>query len=497
MLPRIRLTLTVALAAACCAVAASPEAPVPAAGLQPGGQQLAEHVLNRLAYGPAPGDIERVRRMGVAAYIDEQLNPSAIPLPEALQARLAALETAQAPAGATLGAFLAARKEAREDGTGAAAQRKQLYTRMTVETEAARIERAIASPRQLEEVMVDFWYNHFNVYIGKGLDRALVASYERDAIRPYALGSFRALLGATAKHPAMLYYLDNWLSTGKDFQPRGKAGGQKAKSSGLNENYARELMELHTLGVDGGYTQKDVTELARMLTGWTYDNRELVRSNVGFAFDPRRHDRGGKEWLGRRVAGAGQAEGEQALDVLAMHPATARHVSYQLAQYFVQDDPPPALVERMAATWMASQGNIAAVLRTLFTSPEFTAPAAIGAKFKTPYQYVISAIRASGVQITKVEPVLGALNRLGMPLYGCQTPDGYKNTQDAWLNPDALNRRIAFANTLAGYAPALDAARLEATLGGALSAQTRSAVAQGPQQLQTAMILGSPDFMQR
>jgi uncharacterized protein (DUF1800 family) len=491
MFQRTRLTLV--LAACCAAPAAFAAAPTTA----PGEQQLAEHVLNRLAYGPKPGDVERVRQMGVAAYIDEQLDPAAIALPPALQDKLALLETAQAPAGAALGAFLEARKQARDEGADAAAKRKETYTRMTVQTEEARVDRAIDSPRQLEEVMVDFWYNHFNVFIGKGIDRALVASYERDAIRPNALGSFRALLGATAKHPAMLYYLDNWLSTSNDFSPRGKAAGQKAKSSGLNENYARELMELHTLGVDGGYTQKDVTELARMLTGWTYDNRDLVRSNVTFAFDARRHDRGDKDWLGQHIAAAGQSEGEHALDVLAMHPATAHHVSYQLAQYFVQDNPPPALVERMAATWMHSQGDIRAVLRTLFTSPEFTAPEAIGAKFKTPYQYAISAIRASGVQITKVEPVLGALNRLGMPLYGCQTPDGYKNTQDAWLNPDALSRRIAYASTLVGYAPALDAGQLEATLGASVSPQTRAAVESGPEKLRTAMILGSPDFMQR
>lgn len=488
-----RIRLIIAVAASCCVAPASFGATPPLAAND---QQLAEHVLNRMAYGPKSGDIERVRQMGVMAYIDEQLNPAAIPLPASLQEKLAVLETAQAPAGVTLANFLEARKEAKEEGVDAKGMRKQVYTRMAVQTEAARIDRSIESPRQLEEVMVDFWYNHFNVFIGKGIDRALAASYERDAIRPNALGSFRSLLGATAKHPAMLYYLDNWLSTSNDFKPRGKAAGQKAKSQGLNENYARELMELHTLGVDGGYTQKDVTELARMLTGWTYDNRDLMLSNVTFSFDARRHDHGAKEWLGQHIDDAGQAEGEHALDVLAMHPATAHHVSYQLAQYFVQDNPPAALVDHMAATWMRTQGDIASVLRTLFTSPEFMSSSAIGAKFKTPYQYVISAIRASGVQITQIEPVLGALNRLGMPLYGCQTPDGYKNTQDAWLNPDALSRRIAFANTLAGYAPTLDAAQLKGTLGTSVSPQTLKTVESEPEKLRAAMILGSPDFMQ-
>jgi uncharacterized protein (DUF1800 family) len=321
-----------------------------------------------------------------------------------------------------------------------------------------------------------------------------VASYERDAIRPYALGSFRALLGATAKHPAMMYYLDNWLSTSNGFIAlAGKTGGPKV--SGLNENYARELMELHTLGVDGGYTQQDVTELARMLTGWTYDNRDLVGSNVTFKFDARRHDHGDKVWLGRHIADQGQAEGEHALDVLAMHPATAHHISYQLAQYFVRDDPPPALVEKMARAWLQNEGDIGAVLHVLFASAEFAAPANAGAKFKTPYQFVISALRASNAPV-KIDAVTAALSRLGMPLYGCQTPDGYKNTETAWLNPDALSRRISYARSLAGAAPALDAAQLETTLGTAVSARTRAAVAGGPAELRTTMLLGSPDFMQ-
>jgi uncharacterized protein (DUF1800 family) len=347
--------------------------------------------------------------------------------------------------------------------------------------------------------MVDFWYNHFNVFAGKGIDRALVASYERDAIRPYALGSFRALLGATAKHPAMLFYLDNAVSSA----PRPDA---KGKARGLNENYARELMELHTLGVEGGYTQRDVTELARMLTGWTFDQRRLVNRGETFRFDANRHDGGAKTWLGHAIAPAGQQEGEYALDVLAMHPATARHVTRELARYFVSDDPPPALVDRMAATWLASQGDIRAVLATLFASREFMAAGAAGAKFKTPYQFVVSAVRAAAVPVTNVEPLVGALNQLGMPLYGCQTPDGYRNTQDAWLNPDALTRRIAFVTALAagrlplvpqGDAPPLDPVRVQATLAGSVSARTLGIVQRNPDNLRAAMLLGSPDFMQR
>ena len=461
-------------------------------------EQAAAHVLNRLAFGPRPGDIERVTQMGVQRYIDSQLYPDAIPMPQALTDRLAALETVQQPIGESLGRFVALREMVKDDNEGAKAKRRAVLVTMAEQAAEARIARAVDSPRQLQEVMVDFWYNHFNVFEGKGIDRALVASYERDAIRPYALGSFRELLGATAKHPAMLYYLDNWQSTVNGYTPpRGRRQlpeqGAKAKASGLNENYARELMELHTLGVDGGYTQQDVTELARMLTGWTFNGRQLVLHNETFEFDAARHDKGDKVWLGHRVKSGGQAEGEYALDVLAMHPATAHHISYELAQYFVQDHPPPALVERMARSYLDSQGDIRTVLRTLFASPEFMAPAAVGAKFKTPYQYVVSAERASAAPLGEIKPIMGVLNRLGMPLYGCQTPDGYKNTQDAWLNPDALSRRIAFATALS---PQLDPAALQLALGGAISAKTQTTVAASPPKLRAALLLGSPDFMQ-
>jgi uncharacterized protein (DUF1800 family) len=495
-------------------------------------EQQAVHVLNRLAFGPRPGDVERVRRMGVQNYIDEQLHPEAIALPAGLSARLDALETVKRSAGAALGDYLELRKEVRNEEEGAKQRRRLEQQRAAREEAEARLLRAVESPRQLEEVMVDFWYNHFNVYAGKGVDRALVASYERDAIRPYALGSFRSLLGATAKHPAMLFYLDNVVSS----TPRPNA---KGRAQGLNENYARELMELHTLGVDGGYTQRDVTELARMLTGWTYDQRRLVRDGETFRFDAGRHDKGGKTWLGHEIAPGGQLEGEYALDVLAMHPATA--------QYFVSDAPPPALVERMSQAWLASQGDIRTVLKTMFSSAEFMDDAALGAKFKTPYQFVVSAARASSAPLMNVAPLVNTMSQLGMPLYGCQTPDGYKNTQDAWLNPDALTRRIAFATALAqgrlplankpvaGPPPApapaptmmqnlagsdaspamfvppaaaplpptappapvpVDAARLQATLAGALSPATLDILARHPDNLRAAMVLGSPDFMQ-
>lgn len=497
-------------------------------------QQRALHVLNRLGFGPRPGDVERVVAFGVDRYIEAQLHPETIRLPASLMSRLDALTSQDMPAGDMLAEFVAANKAAKDGDDEARQKRKETVQLIAAQTAEARLARAINSPSQLEEVMVDFWFNHFNVFAGKGLDRALVSSYERDAIRPYVLGRFRDMLGATAKHPAMLFYLDNWLSVAPGFTPPNRNGVQAVAAQtgpgGLNENYARELMELHTLGVDGGYTQRDVTELARMLTGWTFNPREMISGGATFRFAPRRHDDGDKEWLGRRIAGRGQREGEWALDVLAAHPATARHICYQLAQYFVNDTPPPALVERLSRRFLDSQGDIREVLRALFASPEFWNSAQQGLKFKTPYQYVISAARASDMTVVNIRPLLGALNQLGMPLYGCQTPDGYKNTEQAWLNPDALMRRINFATALASgrlpvarmpesgaanemgggklehvlehvqadktdTAQPVDAELLLKTLGASISSATRKIVELNPPALRAAMVLGSPDFM--
>jgi len=481
-------------------------------------QAEALHVLDRLGYGPAPGDVAHVMQIGVDRYIDEQLHPERIALPPALEQQLAALGTTQLSQRQLIVGLREAQRAARTDGEQGREQRREWVRQVDEQAAQARLLRATRSPRQLEEVMVDSWFNHFNVFVGKGLDRVLVANYEREAIRPHALGHFRDLLAATAHHPAMLFYLDNWLSVAPGYRP--PRGGVAARS-GLNENYAREIMELHTLGVDGGYTQKDVTELARMLTGWTIDPRRGSGAST-FHFDARRHDDGDKLWRGHSVAARGQAEGEWALGVLAADPATARHISGELAQYFVADQPPPALVERMTRTYLASDGDIRAVLATLFASPEFRAPAARGAKFKTPYQYVVSALRAADLPMDdmgNVRPLLATLNQLGMPLFGCQTPDGYKNTEQAWLNPDAVTRRVTFATALAtGRLPLVHAkgadrsgaaeevsaltAPLAAdalldTLAGGISAATRRTIAQAPERLQAAMVLGSPDFMRR
>jgi uncharacterized protein (DUF1800 family) len=484
----------------------------------------AAHAVNRLSFGLAPGDLERVTRGGIDRYVEEQLAPERLPLPASMTRQLELLSTTRLPQRELIQAFRDAGQAARNDSEEGKAQRRELYERVTLEAGEARLLRALQSPRQLYEVMVDFWFNHFNVFIGKGLDRVLVENYEREAIRPHALGRFQDLLKATAHHPAMLFYLDNWLSVAPGYQPARGAGALQ-KSSGLNENYARELMELHTLGVDGGYSQADVTELARMLTGWTINPRRTTGNSV-FFFDAQRHDAGAKQWLGRQIAPAGQGEGERALEVLATHPATARHISYKLAQYFVADAPPAALVDQLGARFLASGGDIRAVLAALFASPAFRDPAVHRVKFKTPYRYLLSAVRAADLTLTNVRPLLATAYQLGMPLYGCQTPDGYKNTEEAWLNPDAITRRINFATAFASgrlplarpmedllqdgdkagprqagkfnpawATPPVNAEQLLATLGSTLSTRTRETVAQSEPGLRAALLLGSPDFM--
>lgn len=514
----------------CCVTTLSLLACSSLSAAEPTPEQKALHVLDRLGYGPRPGDLDNVLAMGTDAYIEQQLQPEKLATPPELQQRLAALTTTRLSAAQLFRQYgPPALHDAADDDARKRVQ--QAANQVADEAMQARLLRAIYSPAQLQEVMTDFWFNHFNVFRGKGQeDHIWVGAYERDAIRPYALGRFRDLLGATAKHPAMLYYLDNWQSSAPT---RDRFGDSKG---GLNENYAREVMELHTLGVDGGYTQKDVTELARILTGWTYLPREWQRgSDQPFQFEPKRHDQGDKEFLDETVDNDGQAEGEHALDLLAENPATARHIAYQLAQYFVADEPPPKLVDHLARRYRQTDGNIREVLRTLFHSPEFWSTASFGSKFKTPYQYVVSATRASGVQVLNFRPLLGAMDQLGMPLYGCQTPDGYKNTENAWLNPDAMVYRLNFATALgAGRLPLLkvdqpappgdpmaiamaklvptaaplqpqnkpvdhppppDPMTLLATLGNPFSLKTSEALAAAPPPLRASLMLGSPEFM--
>jgi len=332
------------------------------------------------------------------------------------------------------------------------------------ELSEAKVLRAIYSDRQLEEVMTDFWFNHFNIFIGKGPDRYMLNAYERDVIRPHALGKFKDLLAATAKSPAMLFYLDNWQSVGPHSelalygnQPRMVRRGryvmfprpqpQKAKNrpSGLNENYAREIMELHTLGVDGGYTQRDVTELAKVLTGWSIEKPQLGGS---FRYNDRAHEPGPKYILGRKISEHGEKEGEEMLDVLAHHPSTAKFISRKLAMRFVSDNPPQSLVNRMAETFEKKDGDIREVLRTMFHSPEFWEADAYRAKMKTPFEFVVSAVRASGADVQNALPLVQTLNRMGMQLYGMQPPTGYSMKAEAWVNSSALLNRMNFALAL-------------------------------------------------
>src|SRR5215471_17727504 len=468
-----------------------------------GGAELASdreimHVLNRLAFGPALEQFQYAKSVGVERYIAEQLNPDSIPEPIELRSRLAPLETLKLDS-VQLRQLYGPLPSLRGFKPNADAEKAQRERARLVLHDAgeARILRALLSRRQLQEVLVDFWFNHFNVFSGKGLDDVWIGNYEQRAIRPFALGRFRDLLFATTKHPAMLVYLDNTLSTAPG------SPGARGRQKGLNENFAREVMELHTLGADGGYTQEDVVTLARVLTGWGVNPPDArFFPEHAAVFEGARHDYSPKVFLGHTLQSRGKAEGEEALDILARSPATARHISFELAQYFVADEPPAALVERLAARFLETDGNIREVLRTLFANKEYWESR--GAKYKTPYQFVISAVRAAGAPVGNVRPLLGAMDQLGMPLFGCLTPDGYKNTEDAWLSPDATTRRIGFATSLArgslgvtGTRNPVDPAHLEAIFGTTLTGATREAIGDSPQALRPALILGSPDFMRR
>jgi uncharacterized protein (DUF1800 family) len=336
------------------------------------------------------------------------------------------------------------------------------------ELSQAKLLRAIYSQRQLEEVMTDFWFNHFNVFIGKGPERLLVTNYEQQVIRPHALGKFEDLLMATAKSPAMLFYLDNWLSVGPNsmraqgipdrpivrYGPYGRPRiyrgpnrnpNNRRRNTGLNENYGRELLELHTLSVNGGYSQRDVTEVAKVFTGWTI---EKPGEGMSFRFDPRMHEPGPKFVLGHRIKPKGEDEGKEVLHMLATSPQTARFISLKLAQRFVSDDPPAALVDRMAKTFESKKGDIREVLSTLFRSPEFWADTTYRAKVKTPLEFVASAVRATGADVQDAIPLVMKLNSMGMPPYRSQPPTGYSMKADTWVNSSALLDRMNFALAL-------------------------------------------------
>jgi uncharacterized protein (DUF1800 family) len=474
------------------------------------------HLLNRLSYGLRPGDIEQVQSIGVDKYIQQQLNPDNISESVGLTDRLAKLNTLNLTPVEIFQLYNPNRQQIPGQPPTPEVKKVQQSQSKQVVAQAleARLMRSIYSQRQLQEVMVDFWYNHFNVYSDKGIDKLWVGAYEQQAIRPYALGKFRDLLGATARHPAMLFYLDNWQNT----KPN---DNKKGRLQGLNENYARELMELHTLGVDGGYKQDDVIALAKILTGWGFKQPgQKVPDGYTFQFNSNRHDFSNKVFLKQNIIGSGIGEGEQALDLLSRHPNTARQISFKLAQYFVADVPPKSLIDKLSKRYLSTDGDIKLVLDTLFKSPEFWSQKYYGVKFKTPYQYAISSVRSTGVNVNNIKPLNDLIKQLGMPIYGCPTPNGYKNTQDAWLNPDSMTRRLNFATNLGSgrlqlLSPQLttatpvvnpaasppmqpiDSVRLAATLGNNFSANTQQAIATSPLEIRAALILGSPEFMKR
>jgi uncharacterized protein (DUF1800 family) len=389
---------------------------------------------------------------------------------------------------------------------------------------------ALYSNRQLEEVLVDFWFNHFNVFENKnvqiqpqGVVRMLLASYERDAIRPHVLGKFKDLLLATARHPAMLYYLDNWQSMSPNaldsFQVGPFATGGNIlqvlgrQAHGLNENYGREVMELHTLGVDGGYTQEDVIAVARCFTGWTIAQ---PATKPVFVFASFMHDTGEKVVLGHTIAaGGGEQDGLAAIDILARHPSTARFISKKLAERFVADEPPQSLIDRMAQTFTKTDGDLRAVLQTMFTSPEFFSEGAWEAKVKSPFEMVVSAVRAMGGEATDAFTLVQKIADLGEPLYNKLEPTGYPETGEGWLSTANLLGRISFATTLASGQVSgvkLDSSRLEGKdaaaiarelLGRPASDTTLEALAKGLEGKQpiarmvASQVLGSPDFQRR
>jgi uncharacterized protein (DUF1800 family) len=410
------------------------------------------HVLNRLAFGPRPGEIEAVAATGVAAWIGAQLRPGSL-ADAAVEAKLRKLpaismsigqlqETYPQPKVAAAAASRAAAASAPASGSAVAVvPQAEAPSAMVHDLVSQKILRATESERQLQEVLVDFWFNHFNVVSDKGKVKWYLIPYEREAIRPHVFGRFRDLLGATARHPAMLFYLDNWQSVAE----QGGDGGIPKPGRGLNENYGRELLELHTLGVDGGYTQDDVRETARAFTGWTIEN---PGAEAVFAFHPKQHDKGDKRVLGKVVASDGEGDGERVLDLLAGHPKTAHFLAAALCQKFHSDNPPESLVKHVTEVFTKSGGDLTRVYEAIFTAPEFWSDAAFRTKTKTPFELVASALRAVGAETTEAEPVSREIDKLGEPLYRCAPPTGYKETADAWVSTGGLLGRINFGLAL-------------------------------------------------
>ncbi len=472
-------------------------------------------LLNRVTWGVNVVTAQQVDRLELERYLDQQLHPAPTPMPAAVQAQIASMTISQRSIESLTQDLEQSRRAAdaiaNDDEKKIARQAyQQELNRLAREAATRSLLRALYSPNQLQEQMSWFWMNHFNVHQGKHNLRALVGDYEERAIRPHVLGRFRDLLSATVHHPAMLRYLDN----------------EQNAVNHINENYARELMELHTLGVNGGYSQRDVQELARILTGVGVNlgstapkvRRDLqaqyVRQGL-FEFNPNRHDYGDKQLLGQTVRGRGLAELGEAIDRLSRHPATARFICGKLAVYFVSDNPPAALVARMSQTFQRTDGDIAATMRTLLTSAEFTQ--SLGHKFKDPLHYVVSAIRLAydDKPILNVAPMLNWLNRMGEPLYGRQTPDGYPLVEAAWASPGQMTTRFEIARAIgSGNAglfktdeaqpqerpafPQLANSLYFQSLQKTLSPATRQALDQaGSQQEWNTFLLSSPEMMHR
>jgi uncharacterized protein (DUF1800 family) len=516
------------------------------------------HALNRLGFGPRPGQVEQIEKTGLENWIQAQLHPENIgdPVVDARLAQFPALGLS--PAG-LLDQYPPQDIAAKRLGMKVEDYQKHLQdlakqpgnlnsppfkdpNEIVNDAMEAKMIRAVYSERQLAEQLSDFWFNHFNIFIYKDTDRWYLIPYERDAIRPNVLGKFRDLLEATAKSPAMLFYLDNSSSADPHAFDRLKLHPVRARPGeklpplgpkrGLNENYGRELMELHTLGVDGGYKQEDVIEVARAFTGWTIAS---PRENPVFYFDERIHDPDPKRVLGKNIKGGGIKDGEQVIDLLVKNQHTARHIALQLAVHFVSDDPPPALVARMAKTFEKSKGDIRAVMTTMIYSPEFWSRAAFRAKVKTPFELVASTTRALGADVDQPLQLAQWVSRIGEPLYQCLTPNGYSDKAAAWVSTGALLNRVNFAvaltsnkvrgaqvdiNSLVGTDvvanPQLALDRIESEfLAGQVSDSTRATlekemteprilgaklddpVTQVNVSLITGLVLGSPEFQKR
>ncbi len=470
--------------------------------------------INRITWGVNASTMQHVNEIGLQRYVDEQFAASQ-PLPAPIMAQINAMTISQQPMLQLVQDMEQRNKDAaaiKEDDVKKAAQ--QAYqtemSRLAREAATRTLLRATYSPNQLQEQMVAFWMNHFNIHQGKHNIRAMIGDFEENAIRPHALGKFRTLLAATVFHPAMIRYLDN----------------EQNAANRVNENYAREVMELHTLGVGSGYSQRDVQELARILTGvginlgTTMPNvkKELAAQYVRnglFEFNPNRHDYGDKVFLGAPVKGRGLVEVNEAIDRLSQSPATARFISKKLALYFVSDDPSKVLIDRMAATFTTSNGDIAATVRTMLVSNEFNA--SLGKKFKTPTQYVVSAVRLAydDKPILNAGPMHNWLNRMGQPLFGRQTPDGYPLAESAWASPGQMTTRFEIAKAIgSGSAglfktdgpqpiekaafPQLANALYYAQLQQTLSATSKNALEQaGSPQEWNMLLMSSPEMMYR